>query len=409
MHERMRCLILSTEFPPGPGGIGTHAHQLATELGNLGWDTAVASPQDYSDAAEIAGFNTAQPFPVLRLDRSAVPGATVLRRGLSVNRWIRSWKPDVLLASGMRMVWLAALLARLHRVPWVAVGHGTEFGIRRRRVRAMNRYAFGRADAVVCVSRFTWDAMSALGVRPRDGRVVHNGADAGFFRILPAEEVVRCRESLGVESGRLIVTVGNVTPRKGQDTIVRAMPYILERAADARYLAVGLPTYAEEFTQLARELGVADRVHFLGRVQSESLVGLLNAADVFAMTSRHTADGDFEGYGIAVIEAALCGKPAVVSRNSGLAEAVVDGVTGMEVGENDEIDTARAVADLLCDDERRRTMGEAARVRAATQQTWTHKAREYGEVLSNVVHGRSRNVASAPFVPAVASRSPTKP
>ena len=75
----------------------------------------------------------------------------------------------------------------------------------------------------------------------------------------------------------------------------------------------------------------------------------LNACDLFVMTSRNTADGDFEGYGIAVIEAALCGKPAVVSAGSGLGEAIVAGETGVLVREDDPPDTARAIAELLAD------------------------------------------------------------
>ena len=71
-------------------------------------------------------------------------------------------------------------------------------------------------------------------------------------------------------------------------------------------------------------------MHFLGRLESESLVKYVNACDLFMMTSRHTSTGDFEGYGIAVVEAAFCGKPAVVSRNSGLAEAIVDGGPGLQ-------------------------------------------------------------------------------
>ena len=75
--------------------------------------------------------------------------------------------------------------------------------------------------------------------------------------------------------------------------------------ADAHYVIAGLPTRSREIRALAEDLGVADRVHLLGRLPAEDLAAAYNAADVFAMTSRQVAAGDVEGYGIAVVEAAL--------------------------------------------------------------------------------------------------------
>jgi phosphatidylinositol alpha-1,6-mannosyltransferase len=92
--------------------------------------------------------------------------------------------------------------------------------------------------------------------------------------------------------------------------VIRALPHILKVAPKTHYLMAGLPTLKHELTELARKLGVAEHVHFLGRVDADSLVKYLNCCDVFVMTSRLTKDGDCEGFGIAVVEAALCGKPA---------------------------------------------------------------------------------------------------
>jgi phosphatidylinositol alpha-1,6-mannosyltransferase len=157
---------------------------------------------------------------------------------------------------------------------------------------------------------------------------------------------------------------------------------------DVHYLMAGLPTKEPEFGALARELGVAERVHFLGRVDTARLVRLLNVCDLFVMTSRHDAQGDFEGYGIAVVEAALCGRPAVVTGNSGLAEAIEDGTTGLCVPENDVDATAAAIQDLLRDPVRRRAMGAAARARALSEQTWDRRVGEYDDVLRALVGAR---------------------
>jgi len=130
---------------------------------------------------------------------------------------------------------------------------------------------------------------------------------------------------------------------------------------------------------------VADRVHFLGRVDESTLIEAYNACDVFVMTSRHTADGDFEGYGIAVVEAALCGKPAVVSGDSGLEEAVLDGETGLVVPQNDPTATASAIIRLLTDEKLYFRLAEQARLRALSEQTWDHRVGEYHSILCSLI------------------------
>ncbi len=374
-----RCLVVSSEFPPGPGGIGTQAHQLGVGLRNRGWQVRVLTNQDYASEAEVAAFNGAQPFEVVRLRRIAGPAFEAIYRSVELVRLLRSFRPHVLVASGSRAVMLAAARAAGRTIPLVAVGHGTEFGGRGWESRGV-RWAFRRSAAIVSVSEFTRSQMLRLGVVPRKDRVIPNGADPARFRVLPRTETVRAKAELGLPEAPLVVTVGNVTARKGQDVVVRA----LDAVPDLHYAIVGMPTRGEEIRRLAAEIGVSERVHLLGRLDDARLVRLLNAADLFAMTSRHTADGDFEGYGIAVVEAALCALPAIVSDGSGLAEAIVHGQTGLCVPQEDPLATAAALRELLGDSARRREMGQAARRRAEAEQTWDCRMPAYDALLRDV-------------------------
>jgi phosphatidyl-myo-inositol dimannoside synthase len=389
----MRLLILTSEFPPGPGGIGTHAYQLAHNLCATGWEVTVITPQDYAAEGEIMAFSLRQSFEIVRL--RAVPGAPLelLYRWLVTTRLVRSSKPDVILATGSRQVWLAALLSKIHKIRWLAVGHGSEFDFGSAWQRRLTRWAFQQASAVVCVSRFTWRYMEKLNIVPHYGEVIPNGADATRFKRLDTVKLAEFRQQNQLPDGKLLVTVGNVTERKGQDVVIRALPNILAQIPDVHYLIVGLPTYKDQFRALARELSVGDHVHFLGRVDAEELVVYLNLCELFVMTSKHTTDGDFEGYGIAVIEAALCGKPAVVSAGSGLAEAVIDGETGFTVPQGDSNATAEAILALLKDDTRRAAMGQAAFDRAVDGQTWEQVAYKYHAVLQKIVQQKSTSAS----------------
>jgi glycosyltransferase involved in cell wall biosynthesis len=152
------------------------------------------------------------------------------------------------------------------------------------------------------------------------------------------------------------------------------------------YLLIGLPTKQAEYQQIARALGVEDYVHFLGRVDQEQLPYYLAASDVFVMTSRHDRHGSFEGYGIAVVEAALCGTPAVVAENSGLAEAVDHEQTGLVVASEDPAAVSVAIIRLLQDDPLLQRLSQQAQQRGRTQ-TWMHQAQYYHHALKTILVG----------------------
>lgn len=398
----LRLLLIATEFPPGPGGIGSHAWSVARRLSRHGWRVTIAAPQDYASDEEIQHFKTqlsaenkvsaendaiaAGAKGSIRLIRlrhwpGAVIQGAVWAMGLSLT--ILRRRPALILASGQRAVWLAAALQRLFRLPLVVVGHGTELAGKSGWEAKLNRSSFSRADLAIWVSRYTREVASAAGIRPHRSEVVPNGADRERFRRFSEAEVTDFRQLHQEASAdrTLLLTVGHVDRRKGQDLVVRALPRVAQAVSNVHYLILGLPTRGEELESLARQLGVEDRVHLLGRRSEEELLGFLNACDLFVMASRHTETGDFEGFGIAVVEAALCGKPAVVSDDSGLVEAIEPGQTGLSVPPEDVDSLAERILELLMDPDRRRAMGQKAYERAGSEQTWDRRGDQYHRLL----------------------------
>lgn len=380
----MRILMISSEFPPGPGGIGTHAFQVSWHLQRLGCDVAVISPQDYASEAEWRPFNSALPFAVHHIRSGLGLLREAVARWIEVNRVVREFRPNVLVATGDRMAYLTGVVARRFRLPWVAIEHGRRPGGWEL---LLKRYFFNAASQMVCVSNYTRDRLLEMGVKPDHLAVITNGADHERFKPLPEAECRDARDGLKPAGAKWLMTVGTVSDRKGQDVVIRALPAILKQIPNAHYLCVGLPLLEAKFSALARQLGVQEHVHFAGNVPAARLAPLLNCADLFVLTSRRTAD-QWEGFGVAVVEAALCGKAAIVSINSGLAEAIVDGVTGMGVPENDENATASAVARLLRNPGERERMGEAARRHALATQTWTQKGLAYHTLIERL-HAQS--------------------
>lgn len=378
-----RVLVIASELPPGPGGIGTHAFAVARELDAQGRSVRVLGSQHYVPEAEWLEFNRQSPFPVDRLPDGADPVRTAVARRRAIAAAIRDHRPDVVLVSGGRVMWLAAPLARRAGLPFVAVAHGTELGGAAWQ-RALTRRSFDMATVVVAVSEFTAGLVRELGVQ-RSIEVIPNGADGDRFRP-DAVRRERFRTAHGLGGGPIVLAVGNVTERKGQHLVVRALPALVGRFPNLTYVLVGQPTDAAELQREATRSGVGDHLRVLGQLDADDVVDAHAAADVFAMTSTSTSGGDVEGFGIAVVEAALSGVPAVVTSETGAAEAVVDAVTGVVV-DGDPASVGAAVTSLLDDAERRGRMGRRAEELARSGGTWAHRGRRYGQVLDQVAAG----------------------
>lgn len=379
--ERASLLLLSSEFPPGPGGIGTHAYELARHLSARGWDMHVAAPQPYVTTGEATSFRSRQPFTMTVLDDRDAGPMWWSKRIRDLRTAVRQHRPAIIIGSGSRALWSAAALSILNRLPWVAIGHGTEFKRGSRAARLLTARSLAAADVVVAVSQFTADLIRANG-HPQRLAVIPNAADGDLYR--PGGDVTQLRQDLGVPSGRVLLTVGNVSERKAQDVVIRALPRILAACPDVTYVIAGLPSRREQFGELAAALGVESQVRFTGAVDRELLPQLYNLADLFVLVSRAAADGEVEGYGIVVQEAALCGTPAVVSQGCGLTEAIVEGETGLSVPPDDPDATAEAIVALLSDPQRCRAMGRRARA-LASRTTWAQRVEEYDRLLQDVL------------------------
>ena len=382
----MKILILSSEFPPGPGGIGTHAFQLASQFVFQGGQVVVLSPQDYASNEEILAFNQKQPFEVIYLQHLPTSILEGAGRFLELRKVVRRIKPDIIVASGQRAVWLAAALSKMNDTLWIAVGHGTEFGYEHQLERRLTNWSFNQADGVVSVSQYTFQQMQKIGIAPRKSAIIPNGADDTIFKPIQESDVNQFRENYNFKQCRLILSVGNVSIRKGHDTVIRSLPRVLQVFPNVEYAVMGLPSMASEWMDLSSSLGVSKHVHFLGRVCTDTLVAAYNASEVFLMTSRH-AGGDFEGFGIAAIEAALCGKPAIVTKGSGLEEAVVDHFTGLYVTEDSHEEVEKAIISLLENPATAKLYGGNAQQRAMADFTWKKIAGRYLTFIEQIVQG----------------------
>ena len=145
----------------------------------------------------------------------------------------------------------------------------------------------------------------------------------------------------------VLITVGNVTQRKGQQNIINALPLLLKKYPDLKYHIVGIPTDRDRLEKLALNLGVEEAVVFFGKVSEKEKIELLQQADVFVMLSETTKSGDAEGFGIAILEANAIGIPAIGSLGCGIEDAIDNGVSGKLINPKDPNEFADALEEIL--------------------------------------------------------------
>jgi phosphatidylinositol alpha-1,6-mannosyltransferase len=183
---------------------------------------------------------------------------------------------------------------------------------------------------------------------------------------------------------KVILSVGNLVPRKGHDMVIRALPRVRQVVPEVTYLIVGEGSYGVQLENLATALGVRDRVIFAGP-SAEDLPDIYALADVFVMVSREQLQScDVEGFGLVFLEASACAKPVVGGRSGGIPDAIVDGVTGLLVNPHDPEDIANALARFLSDTDLATRFGQQGRSRVVKYFGWDRIADQVQGILQSV-------------------------
>jgi phosphatidylinositol alpha-1,6-mannosyltransferase len=205
------------------------------------------------------------------------------------------------------------------------------------------------------------------------------GVDTDVFR----PDVVSMREQLGLAGRPVVVCVSRLVARKGQDTLIRALPAIRRRVPGAALLLVGGGSYQSSLQRVAQRTGVERDVVFTGSVPWAQLPAYYASGDVFAMPCRTRYAGlDVEGLGVVFLEAAATGLPVVAGNSGGAADAVCDGETGVVVDGESVDAVAEAESELLSDPTRAKAMGAAGRTWVEQHWQWSTLAMKLRHLLT---------------------------
>lgn len=373
-----RTLIVTNDFPPRQGGIETFVHAMASRFPS-GGVVIQTSAEPGADA-----YDARLPFPVVRdTARMLLPTPRATSRTVAVARqygcdsvWFGAAAPLGLMAGRLRR---EAGVART-----VATTHGHEvWWARTPAARSLLRQIGVQNDVVTYLGESTRVPIAgALGsvAASRMVRLVP-GVDTAAFR--PGLDPRPVRERYGLPGRRVILCAARMVPRKGQDTLIRALPLVRRSVPDAVLLLVGGGSYEPRLRQLAAAGGMDRAVVFAGAQPHDALPPFYAAADAFAMPCRTRRGGlEIEGLGIVFLEAAAAGLPVLAGDSGGAPDAVRDGETGHVVDGR----SPRAVADrliaMLRDPVAGRVMGEKGRDWVRAEWNWDRSYEELVRLLA---------------------------
>ncbi len=359
----MRVLVTSPVFPPDLGGPAVYVPSVARFLQERGHEVRVVA---FCSDPKPKGH----PFPVTAVTRGPLP-----------LRYLKAFW-EVLKAAGWadvvyvneHLALLHVLAARLrgrpavirimvdgsweiaHRKGWcggddIVTFQGKSYGWRVGLTRLLQRRWWSWCTAIISCSEFLRQILiQHHGVAPDKVRRIFNayhGPRAEQVRLTQAE----ARAQLGVPGGqRVVLTICRLMGWKRVDQLIRALP---ELPSDAHLYVAGDGDMQEAWTRLGEELGVADRVHFLGNVPHAEIPAWIRAADVFALVS------EYEGLSHTLLEVQALGTPMVASGVCGNPEVVEHGVNGLLVDPYDSASVAAGLARLLADPEEGRRFAAA--------------------------------------------------
>ncbi|MCD2191030.1 glycosyltransferase [Actinomycetospora soli] len=375
------------------GGQNVHVHALAEALALVGHEVVVHTRRtdphtpDQVRLASGVVVDHVPAGPAVELAKDDLlehmgAFAAVLR-----DRWALA-RPDVAHAH-FWMSGLAALDAgRALGVPVVQTFHALG-SVKRRHQGAADtsppsRVALesdlgAQVDRVVATCADEVRELMALGVPTTNVDVVPCGVDVHRFG--PDDRPRR-------PGPPRVLTVSRLVPRKGVDTAIRALARI---PGDAELVVAGGPAGPQlagdpevvRLQTLAATEGVADRVHLVGAVDPAAVPELMRDADVVVQLPT------YEPFGLVPLEAMAAGRPVVAAEVGGLADTVVDGVTGLHVPTGDPEAAARALGSLLADPAARARLGRAGRARVLEHYAWDRVAAATADVYRDVLDSRS--------------------
>jgi phosphatidylinositol alpha-1,6-mannosyltransferase len=376
-----QILCITNDFGPRAGGIETFVIGLLERLPKnsvVVYTSSQAGSDEFDKAwldiygVEVIRDTSKVLLPSLRVGRAVRKLAK--ERSISTV-FFGAAAPLGLLSQGLRRAGVKRIVALTHghEVWWAKVWPFSW---------AIRRIGSG-VDHLTYLGSYTQSQISrSLSKRAQNAMVkIAPGIDTEHFA--PQESAAQLREELGLTDKKVIVSVGRLVHRKGQDTLVEALPEILAAVPDAHLIFIGEGPHKDYLMKRASKLKVIQAITFIGRIQYAHLPRYICIGDIFAMPSRSRLAGlEVEGLGIVYLEASACGLAVIGGKSGGAPDAVLEGETGFAVDGTSPQEVAAAAIKLLNDPELAQKMGARGRKWIIEEWRWEIWSQRFASLLN---------------------------
>ena len=373
-------LFITNDFGPRAGGIETFVHGLVERLPN---STVIVYTSAQQNSAEFdAKWLHDYGVEVIR-DRSKIllPTPRVIK---VCKQLVKSRKltkvafgaaaPLGIMARAMRGAGAQKIVALTHgHEVWWAKVPPFSFAI---------RFMSRNIDAITYLGEYTKSEISKAFSKTEVSKLVQIAPGIDVEHFVPTDSS-KLRAELGLADKSVIISVGRLVHRKGQDKLIAALPAIKVEVPNVHLVLVGVGPHQDYLEKLASKLNVSDCITFIGRINYAELPTYICLGDIFAMPSRSRFFGlEVEGLGIVYLEASACGLPVVGGKSGGAPDAVLIGETGLVVDGTKPAEIAGACIELLNNPELCALMGAAGRAWIIENWRWDIWATKYAALLT---------------------------
>ena len=244
---------------------------------------------------------------------------------------------------------------------------------------AMVKFTLGKADKILSTSHVM--AKETSKYTSKEMEITPFGVDTSHFRIQPEEQLEKQPEEKTAKRKFTVGSVKTLQNKYGNEYIIRAFAIIAKNnpEIECNLELVGKGPDREKLEKLARELGVADKVHFRGFVPNNELPQEFAKYDVACYMSNS------ESFGVSALEAMACECPVVASDADGFTEVIEDGVSGIIVPRRNPEAAAAALQKFIDNPELKVQMGKAARERVCKLYEWDSNVEQMVKIYKDLV------------------------
>jgi len=328
---KKKILIISSEFPPLPGGIGNHAYNVGLTLQKRGFEITILvfDREKYNNV--LFQFDKSQSFKIIRVEKSRNIFKMYFQRITYSRKQVK--ENNFIILTGKASLWMHLFFSKKA----TGVVHGSELLLKNSLLNYLTNKALRKTKNIIAVSNFTRNLLN----KELQSKcvVINNGVNLDEFDLKPKTKP----ETID------FISVGSIHQRKGQHNFIAALPEIINRFKNSHYHIIGINDNSEYLKINIEEYQLYNYVTIYGRIDRDILIRKLKECSIVIMLSENTNSGDVEGFGISLIESNAMGLPSIGSKGTGIEDAIRNNFNGILVNPKNVNEIVKAIETILDD------------------------------------------------------------